>query len=210
MKKINLLLIIIVSSFTVQSQISAITEMGDEVILYTDGSWNYIDKTISDAQDIKTNSYNFTKDRKSTFLLKSKVFNIGVYLNPKDWTIEKGGELNSETEYELNYKHGDVYSIIITEEIEIPLESLGEIALQNAKSVAEDIHIVKQEFRNINGKRVLFMQMNGTVYGIAISYYSYYFSNENGTIQLITYTTQKLLDKYMNDCEKLLNGLVEL
>ena len=118
--------------------------------------------------------------------------------------------LNSETEYELNYKHGDVYSIIITEEIEIPLESLGEIDLENAKSVAEDIHIVKQEFRNINGKRVLFMQMNGTVYGIAISYYIYYFSNENGTIQLITYTTQKLLDKYMNDCEKLINGLVEL
>mgnify|MGYP006154928979 CR=1 FL=1 len=67
--------------------------MGDKVILYTDGSWHYKDKTISDAKDIKTNSYNFTKDRKSTFLLKSKVFNIGVYLNPKDWTIEKGGHL---------------------------------------------------------------------------------------------------------------------
>ena len=210
MKKTNLLLILIFISFTVQSQISAITETGDEVVLYNDGSWIYTDQFLNEVTEIKTNPYKFTKDRKSTFLLKSKVFNLGIYINPKDWTFEKGGELNGETEYEFTYKYGDIYAMILTEEIEVPLENLGDIALENAKSVSKDIHIVKKEFRNVNEEKVLFIQMDGTVSGMKISYYSYYFSNENGTVQFITYSTQKLMKKYKGECEKLLNGIVQL
>ena len=67
MKKKNLLLILILSSFTVQSQIAAITETGDQVILYTDGSWIYTDQFLNEVTEIKTNPYKFTKDKNLHF-----------------------------------------------------------------------------------------------------------------------------------------------
>jgi len=210
MKKTNLLLILILSSFTVQSQISAITETGDEVVLYNDGSWIYTDPFLNEVTEIKTNSYKFRKNKKSTFLLKSKVLNLGIYINPKDWTFEKGGEINDETEYEFSYKHGDLYGLALTEEAELSLESLREIAIENAKSTAPDIQIVKEEYRTVNGIKILLLQLDGTIQGTKFTYLGYYFSNENGTVQFITYSTQKLIKKYKNECEKLLNGLVEL
>ena len=210
MKKTNLLLILILISFTVQSQISAITETGDEVVLYNDRSWIYTDQFLNEVTEIKTNPYKFTKDRKLTFLLKSKVFNLGIYINPKDWTFEKGGEINDETEYEFSYKHGDLYGMVITEESELSLESLRDIAIENANVVSPDIHIVKEEYRTVNGIKVLLLQLDGTIQGTKFTYLGYYFSNENGTVQFLTYSTRKLMEKYKGECEKLLNGLVEL
>jgi len=49
--------------------------------------------------------------------------------------------------------------MMIAEKMEIPLESLKEIVLDNAKEAAPDIKIVKEEYRTVNGIRVLMMQM---------------------------------------------------
>ena len=100
--------------------------------------------------------------------------------------------------------------MVISEKLEIPLESFKSIALENAKSVAPDIKIVKEEYRTVNGLKVLCLQMNGTMQGIKASYYGYYFSNTNGTVQFLTYTSQNLLDSYRPEIENLLNGLAEI
>ena len=70
--------------------------------------------------------------------------------------------------------------------------------------------VVKEEFRNVNGMKVLLLHMNGTIQGIKFSYYGYYYSNSNGTVQFITYTSQNLLDGFKSKIEDLLNGIVEL
>ena len=206
----NIIFAILVSfCYTSTSQIIAITETGDKVILYNDGSWIYDVSNHVINSEIKTNNKLFKKDKKSTFLVKSKVFNIGVYLNPQDWSFEK--DYNDPTaEYIFNYKNGDLYAMMITEEMEIPLEVLKGIALENGRSAAPDIHIAKEEYRTVNGHKLLMLQLNGTIEGIKFSYYGYYFSNENGTVQLITYTSQSLFNKYKEAAEKLLNGFVEL
>jgi len=51
--------------------------------------------------------------------------------------------------------------------------------------------------------------MNGTMQGIKVSYYGYYFSNNNGTLQFLTYTSQNLLSDYIDEIEDLLNGFIE-
>ena len=107
-------------------------------------------------------------------------------------------------------KDGDLYGLIITEKVEIPIETLKVIALENAKAAAPNMSIVKEEFRNVNGLKVLLLHMNGTIQGIKFSYYGYYYSNSNGTVQLITYTSQNLLDGFKPKIEDLLNGIVEL
>jgi len=48
--------------------------------------------------------------------------------------------------------------MIITEKVEIPLKSLKNIALVNVKSVAPDVSVVMEEYRNVNGLKVLCLQ----------------------------------------------------
>jgi len=189
------------------AQIIAVTQGGDEVVLYDDGTWSYVGEP--ESSEIPTNSKKFKKDKDSSFQIKSANVDFGFWINPKEWTFKKG-LTNDDAEFELTLKNEDLYGMIITEKIEIPLEALGNIAVENARAVAPDVRIVEQEFRNVNGLDVLFLQMDGTTQGIKFSYYSYYYSNESGTVQFVTYTAQNLLDSYREKCEKLLNGMVEM
>tara|TARA_B100000963_G_scaffold350383_1_gene360574 strand:+ start:341 stop:967 length:627 start_codon:yes stop_codon:yes gene_type:complete len=190
-----------------KAQKSAVTDTGQEVVLYDDGTWKYKNKNDVE-KEIPTNAKKFKKNDKSTFLLKSSKFNVGFWLNAKKWSFKKATN-NEEAEYELQLKNGDLYGLIITEKASIPLKTLKSIALENAKSVAPDITVVNEEYRTVNGSKVLLMQMNGTLQGIKVSYYGYYFSNNNGTLQFLTYTSQNVLKDYINEMEDLLNGLVE-
>ncbi len=207
MKKFSILISILMLAFSAKAQISAITQHGDEVVLYDDGTWNYTEE--ESKPEIGVNPKKFKKDKESTFQIKSSNADFGFWINPKEWNFKKGTS-NDDAEFELTLKDEDLYAMIITEKIEIPLESLGEVAFENAKLAAPDIRIVEQEFRNVNDLEVLFIQMDGTTQGIKFSYYSYYFSNESGTVQFVTYTSQSLLNRYKEKCELLLNGLMQL
>jgi hypothetical protein len=191
-----------------QAQIKAITENGEEVVLFENGQWEYTEGNEYVEEEILMNPVKFTRPATSAFLLKSSKFNVGTYLDSKKWTIEKG-KGDDAYEYQLTLNQGDLYAMMITEQVEIPLESLKAIALENARDVAPDVYVVKEEYRMVNGLRVLMMQMNGTLSGIKFSYYGYYFSSEKGTIQFIGYTSQNLLSKYQKTIEDLLNGLVQ-
>jgi hypothetical protein len=191
------------------AQIKAITENGEEVVLFENGQWEYTESNeVVDEEEILMNPLKFTRPATSAFLLKSTKFNIGTYLDSKKWTIEKG-KGDDAYEYQLTLNQGDLYAMMITEQVEIPLESLKAIALENARDVAPDVYVVKEEYRMVNGLKVLMLQMNGTLSGIKFSYYGYYFSSEKGTIQFIGYTSQNLLSKYQKTIEDLLNGLVQ-
>ena len=209
MKKITLLLFCLLSFIIGQAQQKAVTEIGEEVILYDNGTWKYQNDEDLDDNEIPTNSKSFSKDESATFLLKSSKFNVGFWINPKKWSFEKALN-NAEAEYELEFKDGDLYSLVLAEEIEIPVEELKSIALDNARASAPDIKVVKEEYRIVNGTKTLLLQLDGTIQGIEFSYYGYYFSNSNGTLQFITYTSQSLLEEYRDECEKLLNGFVVL
>jgi len=209
MKKTTLLLVCLFIVNLTQAQQKAVTETGEEVILFEGGTWEYQNEDDSLKKEIPTNSNIFEKDKESTFLLKSNKLNVGVHLNPKIWSFKKATD-NPDAEYELQLKDGDLYGMVITEKVEIPLETLKSIALENGQAAAPDLKIIKEEYRNVNGLKVLLLQLNGTIQGIKFSYYGYYFSSINGSVQFITYTSQNLLDSYRPISEKLLNGLVEI
>jgi hypothetical protein len=211
LKLIKSIVLLLCFLFTtnIYSQKRAVTENGEEVFLYDDGSWKY--KNEKDIKEVETfvNTKKFKKDDNSTFLLKSNKLNVGFWLNPKKWSFKKA-ESNTEAEYEFQLKDGDLYGMALTEKVEIPLETLKYIALENGRSAAPDLKIMHEEYRTVNGTKVLMMQMNGTMQGIKFSYYGYYFSSEKGTAQFITYTSQNLLKEYTKDCEELLNGFIEI
>lgn len=208
MKKTIFVLLFMASVLSIYGQKRAVTETGEEVFLYDDGTWKYKENPIEE-KEIHVNTKRFTKNKESSFLLKSNKVNVGIWLNPKKWSFNKA-EGASESEYQFELKSGDLYGMLIAEKIEIPLETMRLIALENGREAAPDLHIVKEEYRKVNGLKVLLLQMNGTMQGVKFSYYGYYFSNSNGTLQFITYTAQNLLEEHKGTCEELLNGLVEL
>jgi len=89
------------------------------------------------------------------------------------------------------------------------LESLVDIAFQNAFKVAPDAKIIKKEYRNVYGLNVIMMQITGTIQGIKFIYYGYYYSNQIVSYQLLTYTSQNLFEENKIMMQNLLNGLVE-
>jgi hypothetical protein len=191
------------------SQKKAVTENGEEVILYTDGTWKYVNDSVQEEKEIPVNPKAFTKSSSSTFLLKSNKFNVGVWIDPKKWSFKKA-ENNDDAEYEFELKGKDLYGMMINELVEIPLESLKKIAIDNAREAAPDIQLIKEEYRTVNGQKVLMLQLNGSAEGIKFSYYGYYYSNENGTMQMVLYTSQNLLKNYLEEIESHLNGFVVL
>ncbi|ABG59122.1 hypothetical protein [Cytophaga hutchinsonii] len=208
MKKLFLFLICVCSISVVQAQKTAITETGEEVILYSDGTWK-LKNGETKAAVIAVNPKKFVKPVTSTFLLKSTKLNIGVWIDSKTWTFKKAAS-NEDAEYEFQLKDGDLYGMMITEKVEIPLETLKEIALENGRAVSPDITIVKEEYRTVNNVKVLMLQMNGTIQGVKFTYFGYYYSNANGTVQFLTYTSQNLFATYKVKSEDLLNGFVEI
>lgn len=209
MKNLVFLTLILISPFFLTAQINGITETGDEVILYQNGTWEYLNDNITTGIQIPVNDQLFLKDDQSTFLVKSKKLNIGVWINPKDWSFSQGTDSDA-FELQFQKKSDDLYGMLIAEKMQIPIDVLKGVAIENAKNVAPDIKVINEEYRNVNGTQVLMMQMAGTIQGIRFTYYGYYYSNSNGTIQLLTYTGESLFNDYFEDIEMFLNGFVEL
>ncbi|WJJ95367.1 hypothetical protein [Algibacter luteus] len=195
--------------YLIFSQTNAVTEYGDQVVLYDDGTWQQVGEQVEEKVEIPINATIFEKDEDSDFLIKSSTFNVGIWLNTKDWKFKKASS-NEDAEFELELKKEDLYGSVITEKVEIPLVTLRDIALSNAREVAPDTKLNNQEYRTVNGLKVLMLEMSGTMSGIKFGYKGYYYSNENGTVQIILYTSVNLMKSYDNHIEKLLNGFVQL
>ncbi len=192
-----------------QSQEIAVTTRGDSVVLYSNGYWDYYYNYINGegtSEEIRMNSEPYEKPANSTIKINGMNDAYRIWYNDKAWRRIPPAELNPEADIALKLKDGDVYGMVIYEQLEIPMENLVDIALENGKNAAPDIRLVDREYRIVNNDTLVMMRMDGTTQGMKISYYSYYFSNENGSIQFHTFTGQNMIDKYLKEIEDLLNG----
>jgi hypothetical protein len=196
--------------FTILSnaQIKALTEIGDEVILYKNNTWKYSNDSLNLTIKIIKNEKLFVKNEESTFLIKSSKTNAGIWISPQEWNFSKS-KPEGPSDFDFNHKTLDIYGMLIVEKAEIPVESLVEIAYKNALEAAPDTEIIEKEFRNVNGINVIMMKMKGTMNGVNFVYFGYYYTSVEGAFQFVTYTTLNLFDDYEDDMLKLLNGFTE-
>ncbi len=205
MKFIFASVFILLTSLSYANQ-KAITDTGEEVILHSDGTWEY-SKQYDQKKDIALSSEVFKKSEYSTFLLKSTRNKTAYWINTNKWSFKKATS-NAEAEYEFQLKGGDLWGMSISEGITIPIESLAAVALENAKAAAPDAKIVSQEYRMVNGVKVLYMELEGTLQGIDFKYLGYYYSDDSGSTQYIAYTGSSLVNKYKSEIVDFLNGFV--
>lgn len=207
MKKTLLCFSLLVFGFQMMAQQKAVTQSGEIVLLFDDNTWKFENDSLNKHVEAVVNPTPFTKSQEATFQLKSKKNQFSFWLNPKKWEV-KSKLTNEAAEFQLDWKGGDIYAMILNEKIEIPLETLKDVALENARSVAPDIQLTKVEYRTVNGKKVLLLQMTGTIQKIKFTYYSYYYSDSKGTTQYITYSSDKIMKEKLQEIETLLNGLI--
>ncbi|MDX2246730.1 MAG: hypothetical protein SF052_08150 [Bacteroidia bacterium] len=206
-----LLFIVCFMPIRLWAQEIAVTERGDTVFLYANGTWSYYNEGMQTGQstiEIRMNDQPHTKPEKSIKKISGLNDAYEVWYDEKKWKRVPPGELNPEADIALKFMDGDAYAMVIYEEVEIPAANLSQIAIDNAANVAPDIKMIDREYRVVNNDTLVWMRMDGTANGIKIAYYSYYFSNTKGAIQFHTFTGQNLMDKYKEELENLLDGLI--
>ncbi|MDH5434373.1 MAG: hypothetical protein OEY19_10550 [Gammaproteobacteria bacterium] len=204
MKVLFTTLLILMSSMAYGNQ-KAITDTGDKVILYSDGTWEYEEKADHKKGNSKSNSRSYRKSPDSTFLVKSTENNAGFWLDTDLWEYEKA-TTNDDAEYEFKLKGEFLWAIAINETNQMSVEKLVDIAFDNAKSVAPDVKVVQKEYRTVNGSTVIYMEMVGTIEGTAFKYFGYYHSDESGTTQFLAFTDTEGSEFYQEEINDLLNG----
>jgi hypothetical protein len=183
--------------------VEATTADGRTVSLSDDGTWQFKESAALDAAPGAV----ITRPKTATKAIKSKKGFFELWYNPKKWTTKEGAE-GTPTEFVVIRKDGDAYAMAIVERIGVPMQQLSAIALNNARSQAPDAKIVLEEERTVNGKKVVALQIEGTIQGIAFKYYGYYWSGKSGTVQFLTYTAQNLFEDALPDFTELLSGFV--
>ena len=160
--------------------------------MYEDGTWKYRESvTVIGKSDTA---------KAKLELVRGKA---AVYYNSDKW---KGLKETQPGRYELSHQSGEVNGLVIGERLQMTLEALRTVALNNGKEAAPDIKIVKEDRRIVNGKDILFMELEGTISGIPFSFLGYYYAGPAGTIQTLTFTGQNLLGEYREDMMEFLNG----
>ena len=183
------------------------TNDGREVILSPNGTWQYAPDT-GGASAVAPNKAGGGKIIKrpanATAAIVTKRGNFVVWYDPNKWQQTPG---ESEGRVQLQLIGEDGYALILAEGLGIPTASLKNIALANARRAAPDARIVLEENRKLGDKEVVLLQMKGTTQSIPFVYHGHYYGDNGGAIQVLTYTGENLLPKYLATFEELINGL---
>ncbi|MGD2272243.1 MAG: hypothetical protein PVI06_17715 [Desulfobacterales bacterium] len=178
------------------------TEDGRTVILNADGTWKFAEK-----KDVAKKAFGKPPGANKT-VSDPRGF-VELWYTPSKWIVyPKPERLSPDASFALIHQTKDAYVIGIVERISMPLETLKSIAVENAKNVAADAKVVLDEERQINGVNAAVMDIEGTIDGIPFRYHSYYWTGKEGSIQVITYTSQNLFQEYHADFDELLSGIV--
>lgn len=167
------------------------TADGKDVVLRTDGTW----------------SYELKKDKKATELWTGKRGTYSLSLRPDVWKKQdKQPDDPPEREFTFMHKDGEIWALVTHERLEVEAAGLKKFVTENMRSVDKDAKVVLDEKRTVNGKEVLCLAFEVSTNGAKFTFLGYYYSGDEGTAQLVTWTGQKLFKELRPEMEAFLNG----
>lgn len=182
----------------------ATTQDGREVLLDPKGTWKFAPAAVGKGPDAGAQYRVPAASKENVQIPKLKA---KIAYNDKRWQL-LNKPLNEVASLSFRHVSGDSYAMVIAERVEMPIKTLRDAAVENARAAAQDLKVEREERRTVNGKSVLFLQMSGTVKGIPFVYYNYYHAGPVGSIQIISYTSKNLFEENKADFADLLNGLL--
>lgn len=184
------------------SPVKATTQDGRTVVLHPDGAWK-------EAVETKSTSRLGARPPGANLLLAGKQIPYGIWIDPHTWS-PPDAKRNAAAEYEFVHVKGDGQAMVIPNANSVQPGTWKEIVLENARRVAPDARITREEKITVNGAEVTLLQTTGTAPAGPFVYYGYYYAGKQGAIQVITYTRPDLLEQYLSDFTRFLNGFVLL
>lgn len=201
-------------------QVEAITEYGDTIYVYDNGTWSFepLDESpeianelsfLSETIKLDTIFNDFKVDPGSTKQIEGLEGMFTINYDSKIWKRVPPATLNEDADYAFQAKNSDIWSVVIAEETPIDKEKLFLIAKKTMKEGSgSDPLVIKTELRTVNGTQVVRGVMKADFSGIGFIFDTYFYSNENGSVQFVTWTADKIWEKNKEEILKLLNGFV--
>lgn len=205
--------------FIVNSQTKAITEDGDTIYVYDNGTWSFEKlEQMPEANElayltaelkIDTLSNDFVYSKNANKQVSNSHNQFIIKYDDNQWKRVPPATLNDDAEFAFQSKDSDIWCVVISEETPIEPDKLYRIALKTierkAKTKAE---IVKTELRKVNGNNVIRGVSRANFSGITFIFDSYYFSNDKGSVQFTTWTSEKVWERTEDKIINLLNGFI--
>ena len=105
------------------------------------------------------------------------------------------------------HSSGEVWAMVIQERAEIPIESMPDLAIVNAKKVDPSTKELARGTRLVNGRKLQFAEYQSELKGVPFIFYSHFYSDPSGTIQVIGWTAKNLLATHRGTIEAFVSGL---
>ncbi|MDZ4758053.1 MAG: hypothetical protein SGJ10_07945 [Bacteroidota bacterium] len=205
MKELLLLYIIILSAIVSNAQLSATTADGSKVILYNNGTWNYAD---SAAKTSIERGGEYFKPFGTNCIIKGQDVKYVVVYDSSLWQLHDTA-INKQSDFSMSLKNSETsLALLIPEKTTASLESLRDIALANARKNSKNVVVLKQEYRKVNKKDILYLEFTTEVQGFTFLFMAYYYTSPVSCIQFVTYTEISNAEKEKPKMRDLLNGLI--
>lgn len=211
MKKILPFITLLVGFYTC-AQVKAVTEDGNDVILFDNGTWKFVNE--SDAQSLEKIDENpavFGKSTDQSILMKSSRLDAGLYYNPKKWKISNQTPA-PHIEYFFTDKNieNPLFGFMTTEKLQIhDLKSLKNLMLASIQKNVDYFRLKQSEYRTVNGLKVLYLRYAANVKGLDFEYGTYYYLTNSGYCAVVFYSAQSEFEKNSAAAGQFLNGIVK-
>jgi hypothetical protein len=197
----SLLFFFCITVFT-QAQLSAVTENGRAVILFSNGTWSYMnDSVLLSNSDLS--HYSIPGD--SHEFLRGKTISYRIWYNSEKWIVLPD-TIYKNADYSFENSRGELLALVIAERIEVPLQKIREIALDNFKKAGTEYKVSEEQRIMVNGTEGLLLKIDALVEGIPYAYLNCYFSTDRGTYQVMTFTGYNLFDRYRKEMMDFISG----
>ncbi|WP_415325801.1 hypothetical protein [Chryseobacterium sp. MMS23-Vi53] len=212
MKKI-ILSAFVIFSFSVKSQIKAMTEDGKEIVLFDNKTWKFVNDSDEKAlETISTNEQPYEKAKEATFLVKSKKVDGGIYYNPKVWKIIKT-EFNfpSLEQVFTNVSNSNIFALFTSENAPVQtLKNLKDLVIASVQKNATYFRLKEAEYRTINNIKVLHMKYSVNAKGLDFEYMGNYYLTSDGYCSITAYTFVNKYDENKKAMENFINGIAKV
>lgn len=155
-----------------------------------------------------TNPIPYTRPAGATLFLHAPNGDYRVWFDPQQWVPQPPDASNPKAQMIFAMREAQALAMVIHEPTEVPLPALVEATVQNLESIADNVRLVAQEFRDVNDRFVLCVRIDGSLQDQTFTYYNYYYQGEGFTVQFTLYAPREVFLRRQGTIRSLMNGLV--
>lgn len=202
---------------TVRQSVEARAEDGRVFLIKPDGTWSLVESLIEledipSSQEYLPGSTDPQRPPPPPAPPRIVDSNGGMYsliYNPNLWVV-LAEPLNTNSEFSFEFSNGTAYAIIFHEDVSLPLDVIKGAALENARGIlGADVTLIREQ--DVTNKTILGIRIEYVVTTddeLSFYFINSIFSDEKGTVQLITWVLEGLMPSVKDEFIRFHEGVL--